>query len=758
MAANIGPKIGIDGEAEYRKQINQVIQQAKTLDSEMKLVASSFDEDTKQKKKNAEVGAVIVEQIKNQKERVSLLADMVEKSAEKYGENATETLKWKEALNTASVELNDMEKKVDKHGRALVDDKGNAMELTEANKELADSMKDGGEKAASFGDILKANLISEAIVAGVKAIGDAIKSLGSEMVSIAKDSAAFADNFLTLSTNTGLSTETLQEYQYMAELTDTSLETITGSLTKLTKNMSSAKNGSKTTAAAFEALGVAITDENGNLRDNEAVFGEIIDALGQMDNQTERDAASMAIFGKSAQDLNSFIAQGADGIAAFRQEAHDMGYVLDEDALGSLGAVDDAFQRLDLMSTSLKNQIGLALAPAITDLSDDFMGFAQEAISSVSDVSAAFREGGLGAGMEALGTLISDWLAKLAESLPEVMTAGMDLLGAIGDGISENLPMLTSTALDVVLTLAEGLIESLPDVIKSGLEIIVALATGIADSLPELIPTIVDVVLQIVDTLTDPETLGSLIDASLAIIVALADGVIDSVPELLEKAPEIVQNLVDAVIENAPKLLKSAAELIVKLVEGIAENLPQLLDSAADIVSKVVEGIVATFAELVMAGKEIVDSVKNGFDEKLANAKQWGKDLLQNFIDGITEKWNALKEKVSSIAGTVKDFLGFSEPEKGPLSNFHTFAPDMMDLFMKGITQKTPELEGLITETFDLQPYMRSGQPAGSTVNHSYGSVTFNIYTQPDQDAEEIADEVERRIVGGWGREEAVYA
>lgn len=758
MAANIGPKIGIDGEAEYRKQINQVIQQAKTLDSEMKLVASSFDETASAEEKSAATGKVLAEQIKNQQERVQLLADMVAKSAEKYGENATETLKWQEALNTAQTGVNDLEKKLRDNESALDDEKGKTEDLGKSTKDLGKDMEDGAGKASAFGDILKANLISDAIVAGVKAIGDAVKGLASELKGIATDSAAFADSILTLSTNTGLSTDALQEYQYMAELTDTSLDTITGSLTKLTKNMSSAQGGSKTAAEAFEKLGVAVTDENGALRSNQAVFDEVIAALGAMENPTERDAAAMDIFGKSAQDLNSFIAQGADGIAAFRQEAHDMGYVLDDEALGSLGSMDDAFQRLDLFATSLKNQVGLALAPTIVDAGEKFMGFAQDAISSVGEVSQAFSEGGLAAGMEALGTMISEWLTKLAASLPEVVDAGMDLLSAVGEGVAANLPTLTAAALDVVLTLAEGLIESLPQIVESGLEIIVALALGIADSLPELVPTIVDVLMQINETLYDPQNLSMLIDASLAIIMALADGVLDSLPKLLEKAPEIVANLVDAVIENAPKLLTSAAEMIAKLIEGIAANLPLLLDSAGDIVFKIAEGIVETFGELIMKGKEIVDNVKNGFSEKVEGAKQWGKDLLQNFIDGITEKWQALKEKVASVAGTVKDFLGFSEPDKGPLSDFHTFAPDMMDLFMRGIEIKTPQLRDVISDSFDLQPYMRNGQPAGSTVNRTYGNLTFNVYAQPGQDAEEIADAVERRLVGSWDSEEAVYA
>ena len=84
-------------------------------------------------------------------------------------------------------------------------------------------------------------------------------------------------------------------------------------------------------------------------------------------------------------------------------------------------------------------------------------------------------------------------------------------------------------------------------------------------------------------------------------------------------------------------------------------------------------------------GKEMIDAVKDGFWEKIESAKNWGKDMIENFISGIKEKWEKLKSTVTDLASTIKSLLGFSEPEEGPLSNFHTFAPDMMTRFAQGI-------------------------------------------------------------------------
>ena len=144
----------------------------------------------------------------------------------------------------------------------------------------------------------------------------------------------------------------------------------------------------------------------------------------------------------------------------------------------------------------------------------------------------------------------------------------------------------------------------------------------------------------------------------------------------MEKAPEIVLNLAIAIIKALPKILEAGAELIFKLIEGI----------------------MTVIFKLVEIGAEIVDSVKSGFMEKVEAAKTWGRDMIQNFINGIKEKWEHLKSTVTDLASTIKSLLGFSEPEAGPLSNFHTFAPDMMELFAKGIRDNL----GLVTSAMGM--------------------------------------------------------
>ena len=408
---------------------------------------------------------------------------------------------------------------------------------------------------------------------------------------------------------------------------------------------------------------------------------------------------------------------------------------------GSVGAMKSAWENL---------LTGLA------DGNADIEQFVDNLVTTIVGDGTETNLGVLGNILPAVQTALNGASTLISEALPEIVgiiptvindnlpiltEAAISIIQSLVDGISQNQEMLFDTIFGVVAYLAESFITMLPQIVQLGLDLIVSLANGIAENLPELVPTIVDVVLKIVDTLTDPGTLGNLVDASIAIIIALANGLIESLPELIEKAPEIIQNLVDAIIENAPKLLESAYEIIVKLVEGIVNNLPQILEAGTKIVFSILEGIAQLLGDLIMKGKDIVDSVKEGFLEKVDDAKTWGKDLIQNFIDGIAAKWQALKDKISSIAQTVKDYLGFSEPKKGPLSNFHTYAPDMMNLFIEGIKDNEKKLKGQIEKTFDFGErtitagisygsYRDSGISSGSSYGPNRVSVVQNIYSE----------------------------
>lgn len=284
--------------------------------------------------------------------------------------------------------------------------------------------------------------------------------------------------------------------------------------------------------------------------------------------------------------------------------------------------------------------------------------------------------------LHGVAQLAEQIIPEIAEKIPELLdentvkgllNAGVHAISALADGLLSAVPQLLPTVVDIIMQLGQMIISMAPDIIKCGIDLIVQLALGLAQALPDLIPVAVDAVFTIVDTLLD--NIDLLIDAAIELIMALATGLIDALPKLIEKTPEIVIKLVEGIIRNAPKILAAAAELILMLVEGIVRG----------------------WAKIFEVGRQIVDKVKSGFSDKVKEAKSWGSDLLQNFIDGIMQKFEALKSSVKRCAQAVKSFLGFSEPEEGPLSDFHTYAPDMMSLYAKGIDDNIGKVEDSVT-------------------------------------------------------------
>ena len=220
----------------------------------------------------------------------------------------------------------------------------------------------------------------------------------------------------------------------------------------------------------------------------------------------------------------------------------------------------------------------------------------------------------------------------IEENLPILAEAAVSIIQSLVDGISQNQDTLMTTAFETIVFLANSLISMLPQIVALGLDLIVSLANGIAESIPELIPTIIDVVLQIVETLTNPDTLSGLVNAAIAIIIALANGLVGALPTLIEQAPVIIQNLVTAIVENVPKLLDAAWEVIKTLVQGLVDNFPEILAAGEEILNALIEGVEALFTDLYDLGKDIIGEIEKGISKAWEGLTEWFNNLWDSLF------------------------------------------------------------------------------------------------------------------------------
>lgn len=417
---NINTKFTLSGEKEYKQAISEIGSGMKVLDSEMRKVSSAYAQNADSVEALNAKNDVLERKISTQVEKIEYLKAALQQSAEKYGEADKRTMQWQTSLNNAEAELNNLNNQFDENKQKIADsgkEMGNLGDVvngltSKLGIQLPDSIKSSMNAMGSL------DAQSLALAGGFAAVAAAIVKAEKAMISMTKESATFADNIITLSMQTGQSTQQLQEFAYASELIDVSVDTLQGSLTKLTNNMQDTMNGTGNAKASFEALGVSVTNADGSMRSANDVFYETIDALGQVKNETERDAMSMDIFGRSAQDLNPLIIQGSQTLKAYADEAHNVGYVLDDEALSALGAVDDAYQRLQNTQEGVKNQLSAEFAPYL----EEFYG---DVTTMVKDGGKALKDSGI---VDSFGMLLD--------------TVG-DILNPMSDLSNNRVPALT---------------------------------------------------------------------------------------------------------------------------------------------------------------------------------------------------------------------------------------------------------------------------------------------------------------------------
>ena len=446
---NINTKFTISGEKEYKQAISEIGSGMKVLDSEMRKVSSAYAQNADSVEALNAKNDVLERKISTQVEKIEYLKAALQQSAEKYGEADKRTMQWQTSLNNAEAELNNLNNQFDENKQKIADsgkEMGNLGDVVNGlTSKLGIQLPDGMKSSMNAMGSLDAQ--SLALAGGFAAVAAAIVKVEKAMISMTKESAAFADNIITLSMQTGQSTQQLQEFAYASELIDVSVDTLQGSLTKLTNNMQDTMNGTGNAKASFEALGVSVTNADGSMRSANDVFYETIDALGRVKNETERDAMSMDIFGRSAQDLNPLIIQGSKTLKAYADEAHNMGYVLDDEALSALGAVDDAYQRLQKTQEGVKNQLSAEFAPYL----EEFYG---DVTTMVKDGGKALKDSGI---VDSFGMLLD--------------TVG-DILNPMSDLSNNRVPALTKALQPLAKVMA--LIADAAELIKG----VVNISTG----------------------------------------------------------------------------------------------------------------------------------------------------------------------------------------------------------------------------------------------------------------------------------------
>jgi transcription termination factor NusB len=574
--------------------------------------------------------------------------------------------------------------------------------ITLNTREFEEGIDGAGKKASVFGDVLKANLATkgfELAAKGAAKLGESfadtvkqsieayadyeqlvggVETLFNDSADVVQQYAANAYKTAGLSANeymetvTSFSASLLQslggdtaaaaDYADMAitDMSDnankmgTSMESIQNAYQGFAKqnytmldNLKLGYGGTKeemerliTDAEALDGTFKATRDENGDLAMS---YADVVNAIHIV--QTE-----MKISGITAEEASELVASGA----MTQEEAFElMGTTAKEAATtisGSVASMKSAWQNLIV-----------GIADENANFEELVNNFVESATTAAGNILPRVEQALIGIG-------------GLVESLAPVIVGALPIL------VENVLPSILDSAVALVMGLVTGIVDNLPALLDAAVEMVFSLADGIINAIPQLIPAIVAVILTIVEKLTEPNTIMQLIAAAFEVINAVAQGLISAIPVIIRTMPTIMLNV----------------------VEGILRFLPQILASGAQLVAELAIGIVRGGAEVINGFVQLFNNVGNLISERVQNAKEWGSDLISNFINGIVAQAQELWNTIKNIGQGIRDLIGFSEPKKGPLSNFHTYAPDMIDLFAKGVKDGKNKLHNAVSDTFDF--------------------------------------------------------
>lgn len=607
---DIGPKIGIDGEAEFRKQLGNINQQLKTLGSEMKAVTSAFDDGDRSQEAMGAQSEVLNRQIEAQEQKLALLRKGLDAAAEKYGENDSRTLRWAQAVNDATADLNKMERSMEQAGEAA------------------------DQTGGKFGSMTVAlgNLVSSGIQAAASAIGNAVKSLFSldeateeYRVAQGKLNTAFENGKLTAD-------EAKSTYSSLYSIigdTDTAVEA-GQQLAALAKSQESLANWQRIGAGVAGVFGDALPLNNLYEAANETsrtgtLTGQLVDAIIRAGISEDDFNAKLAAAGSEAernQLIMNTLSQTYDSAAeAFWQNNEALVQARENQAL-----MDASLSGLGETIFKVKTQLSSELFPALTQLIDAFNGI---------------LTGAPGAG-DAMAQAVGQIVSTVAEKLPEFLSTGAQIVSALLSGIAQSLPEIGAAGAEVVGGLISSVKEKTPEMIQQGGQVLLEMTQGFSQQLPAWIAAAGDALAAFFQFLGD--NAPALIEQGANVLGELALGIINAIPGLVAQLPKIISAIVSFLLSSLPQIAESGARLLAELAIGIVGNIPELLSSVLKVRVAILDGLKALIGEIPDIGKNIVE----GLWEGITGSAAW-----------LTGK---IKEWCGSVLDGVKSFFGIHSP------------------------------------------------------------------------------------------------
>ena len=687
MATNIGPKIGVDGEKEYRQQISQIIQQSKTLASEMKLVSASFTAATSAEDKNAKTAAVLNKQIATQRQYIAALAAQAGKAAATYGTNSVQAQKYEEQLNKARAKLLEMQ---------------HALQDTEHGVEdLGNEMDSGGDKAISFGDVLKANILSELVVDGLKKMADAVKGFASGMIDAAAEvkatNAQFAQTFGDLASS---ATKELNTIGDAAGILPSRLKSAYTQLYAYAKSsgMNSAAALKFATEATYAAADAAAYYDRSLEEATEQVLaytkGNYANdaALGFASTEATRNAQAMKSLGKEYKDLDVTAGETTqvllDQIVASQKLSGAYGQASRE-MDGWENVTGNAKEAWKQFKAAVGEPFLEAITPVLQDITTEFVAWTE----SVD--------------WESFSATIASFVSSILENGEYIVS----LIAGIGAGfITWNVASLINAAVTSINAFKAA---------NEGATVAQWAINAAMNANP------------------------------IGIIITLAAGLVTAIITLWN-TNEDFRNGVIEIWTSIKDWISGAVESIVSWFTTAGENIRSFFTNVGTAVSNKAR-------DIARAVRDGVQSAIDWLRELPGRAISLGSNIVKGIFNGIKNAgawlYNKLRGWVSNVLGWVKNLFGIHSPSTVFADEIGKFIPPGITV---GVEKAMPR--ALRDMGQELSALSNIPIPGSVTNTTNMGGVSIPVYGAQGQDVNALADVIMYKMQSAVESREAVFA
>lgn len=633
-----GITIEIDGETSgLEKALSSVNKKAYDIQKELKEVEKGLKFDPKNTELLSQKQKLLGDAVQNTGEKLKGLKDAQKQVDEQFknGEISEEQYRGFQ--------------------REVIKTESNLKSLEEQLKNVNNKWNDSAKALGEFGK--KTEDLGNKLSPMSKAAAGALTGL----VGVAVGAGAAADDINTLSKQTGLSVEEIQKFKMASDTIDVSMDTLTGSLSKLTKNMAGAKDGTGPVAEGFKQLGVSIVDSQGNLRDNEDVFYESIDALGNMTNETERDALAMQLFGKSAQDLNPLILGGADALREMGAAADAKGLIMSQEEIDKANEMQDTLDSIKAESLQGLMKLGAELGPILIPV------------------------------FESIGKAISGiitWFSNLDEGTTKTILVVLGVVAAVA-------PVLI-----VVGKIASG-ISALMGVV-SALGPVFALLTGPVGLVIAAIAAVIAIVVLVIKNWDNLKQMASNLGASLkATFETMKTAVSNAFSGVLTGIQTIWGKVVGFITGLPAEMLGFGKNIIDGLINGIKSKTTAVTDAVKNIANgitgkiKSILGINSPSRVMMEMGEYTGEGFAIGIDSMVKDTE----NAAKNIGAAVTGNANQGRQDTLTMGGAMSMNINISGEGASNLNNDSNFLNKVKTAILTEITQgnrSTPNRVGLM--------------------------------------------------------------